>query len=141
MTANNAWLQECPRPLTKITWDNAAIISIADAEELGMVFEEGSPLVGCVNVALAALRDAGTLDFPSFGPFLQHSRRRDLREKLSRVEQVSLRPLEGGLDLGDPAVADLGDLLEVAAPLELLRLGDQPTEAHAETAPPIGSGP
>jgi molybdopterin-containing oxidoreductase family iron-sulfur binding subunit len=29
--ANNAWLQELPRPYTKITWDNAALISPATA--------------------------------------------------------------------------------------------------------------
>jgi len=29
--ANNGWLQELPRPLTKLTWDNAAIISPASA--------------------------------------------------------------------------------------------------------------
>ncbi len=32
------------------------------AEELGMLFEEGSELVPCVNQALAALRDDGTLE-------------------------------------------------------------------------------
>jgi Fe-S-cluster-containing dehydrogenase component len=32
--ANNAWLQELPRPLTKITWDNAALISPATATRL-----------------------------------------------------------------------------------------------------------
>ncbi len=33
--ANNGWLQELPDPVTKITWDNAAWISPADAEKLG----------------------------------------------------------------------------------------------------------
>lgn len=32
--ANNAWLQELPEPLTKLTWDNAALISQADADRL-----------------------------------------------------------------------------------------------------------
>jgi molybdopterin-containing oxidoreductase family iron-sulfur binding subunit len=32
--ANNAWLQELPRPLTKLTWDNAALISPATAARL-----------------------------------------------------------------------------------------------------------
>ncbi|MCS7465882.1 TAT-variant-translocated molybdopterin oxidoreductase [Stieleria sp. ICT_E10.1] len=34
--ANNAWLQELPEPLTKMTWDNAAMISPADAKSLGL---------------------------------------------------------------------------------------------------------
>jgi len=34
--ANNGWLQELPRPITKLTWDNAAIISPASAHFLGV---------------------------------------------------------------------------------------------------------
>lgn len=34
--ANNAWLQEWPDPITKLTWDNAALVSPADAERLGV---------------------------------------------------------------------------------------------------------
>ena len=33
--ANNSWLQEVPKPLTKITWDNAALMSHATAVRLG----------------------------------------------------------------------------------------------------------
>lgn len=32
--ANNGWLQEWPRPLTRLTWDNALMISPATAEKL-----------------------------------------------------------------------------------------------------------
>ncbi|HEX2473725.1 MAG TPA: 4Fe-4S dicluster domain-containing protein, partial [Lacipirellulaceae bacterium] len=32
--ANNGWLQELPRPLTTLTWDNAALIAPATAETL-----------------------------------------------------------------------------------------------------------
>jgi molybdopterin-containing oxidoreductase family iron-sulfur binding subunit len=32
--ANNGWLQELPKPITKITWDNAVMVSPATAERL-----------------------------------------------------------------------------------------------------------
>jgi MoCo/4Fe-4S cofactor protein with predicted Tat translocation signal len=35
--ANNGWLQECPKPLTQLTWSNAALISPALAAERGLV--------------------------------------------------------------------------------------------------------
>ncbi|HEX7002419.1 MAG TPA: TAT-variant-translocated molybdopterin oxidoreductase, partial [Trueperaceae bacterium] len=34
--ANNGWLQELPRPISKITWDNAALVSPSLAESLGV---------------------------------------------------------------------------------------------------------
>ncbi len=34
--ANNGWLQELPKPVTKLTWDNAALLAPALAERLGV---------------------------------------------------------------------------------------------------------
>jgi Fe-S-cluster-containing dehydrogenase component len=34
--ANNSWLQELPRPLTKLTWDNVAMLSPKTARERGL---------------------------------------------------------------------------------------------------------
>ncbi|CAN5859001.1 hypothetical protein BH23PLA1_BH23PLA1_10900 [soil metagenome] len=34
--ANNGWLQELPKPLTKLTWDNALMVSPAFAESQGL---------------------------------------------------------------------------------------------------------
>ncbi len=34
--ANNGWLQELPKPLTKLTWDNVAMVSPATARKLGV---------------------------------------------------------------------------------------------------------
>src|SRR5207245_10189040 len=42
--ANNGWLQELPKPLTKITWDNVALVSPHTAKKLGLspqAYEEG----------------------------------------------------------------------------------------------------
>jgi molybdopterin-containing oxidoreductase family iron-sulfur binding subunit len=56
--ANNGWLQELPRPLTKITWDNVAIISPNSAQQLvGASYNSGAvkgrehyvPVVDLVN--------------------------------------------------------------------------------------------
>jgi molybdopterin-containing oxidoreductase family iron-sulfur binding subunit len=40
--ANNGWLQELPKPLTKLTWDNAALISPNTAKRLGLVNKIGT---------------------------------------------------------------------------------------------------
>ena len=38
--ANDAWLQELPDPLTKLTWDNPALVSPKTAETLGVANEQ-----------------------------------------------------------------------------------------------------
>ncbi|MEW6733378.1 MAG: TAT-variant-translocated molybdopterin oxidoreductase [Acidobacteriota bacterium] len=38
--SNNGWLQELPKPITKLTWDNAVMISPATATRLGLQNEE-----------------------------------------------------------------------------------------------------
>ena len=38
--ANNGWLQELPKPLTKITWDNVALVSPHTAEQRGLQNED-----------------------------------------------------------------------------------------------------
>jgi molybdopterin-containing oxidoreductase family iron-sulfur binding subunit len=34
--ANNGWLQELPKPITKLTWDNAALVSPQTAQRIGI---------------------------------------------------------------------------------------------------------
>ena len=38
--SNNAWLQEVPKPLTKITWDNAVLIGYSTAQAMGLKNED-----------------------------------------------------------------------------------------------------
>ncbi len=38
--ANNGWMQELPSPVTKLVWDNAAIVSPATARDLGVSQED-----------------------------------------------------------------------------------------------------
>jgi molybdopterin-containing oxidoreductase family iron-sulfur binding subunit len=40
---NNGWLQECPDPITKISWDNAILVSPKLGKELG-IYPQGSKL-------------------------------------------------------------------------------------------------
>ncbi|MGE3173310.1 MAG: TAT-variant-translocated molybdopterin oxidoreductase [Planctomycetota bacterium] len=53
--ANNSWMQELPDPLTKLCWDNAALLSMATARQLGV--ENGDMLAiraGTASVQIPA---------------------------------------------------------------------------------------
>lgn len=46
--SNNGWMQECPDPMTKLTWDNAIIISPKLAKAKGFDTKSGDFLIGGV---------------------------------------------------------------------------------------------
>jgi Fe-S-cluster-containing dehydrogenase component len=58
--ANNGWLQELPKPVTKLTWDNAALVSPKTAEKLALTHtvaarggEHGQVLSDVIDIALS----------------------------------------------------------------------------------------
>ena len=74
--ANNGWLQELPKPLTKLTWGNAVQISLADAQALGVedgdvvrIEHEGREVSGPVCIVPGHARGCVTchLGFGRFG--------------------------------------------------------------------------
>lgn len=61
--ANNGWLQELPEPMTKITWDNVALMSKATADKLGV--EEAS--IGKSEVEMVSITvDGTTIELPAW---------------------------------------------------------------------------
>ncbi|MEM1294459.1 MAG: TAT-variant-translocated molybdopterin oxidoreductase [Verrucomicrobiota bacterium] len=62
---NNSWLQEVPDPITKLTWDNAAVMSKKTADRIG-VTHDGQMIsisVGGRPVEAPAFRMPGQADF------------------------------------------------------------------------------
>lgn len=61
--ANNGWLQELPDPMSKITWDNVALMSPATAEQLGIE----APGLGVAKVEKVAITVNGnTVEIPAW---------------------------------------------------------------------------
>ncbi|MCI0702321.1 MAG: 4Fe-4S dicluster domain-containing protein, partial [Planctomycetia bacterium] len=71
--AMNPWLQEMPNPITKVVWDNAALISPATAREFGITQgDEVEVRVGEVTAKLPAFVLPGQADYSvalAFGQF------------------------------------------------------------------------
>ncbi len=74
--ANNGWLQELPKPLTKLSWDNAALLGPGLAQRLGIENEDVVELrYQGRSVQLPAWIMPGQAD-ESVTVFLGHGRRR-----------------------------------------------------------------
>jgi len=62
---NNSWLQEVPDPISKLTWDNAALMSLTTADTLGVTHDgqKVSIKVGDQTIEVPAFRLPGQADF------------------------------------------------------------------------------
>src|SRR5260370_38092792 len=73
--ANNGWLPELAKPISKIAWDNAAFLSPATAEKLGVTHtimsrggEHGQVRSAVVDIALSNRKvTAAAWDMPGQG--------------------------------------------------------------------------
>lgn len=63
--ANNGWLQELPDPVTKITWDNVALISPSTAIALGLAEGKDAKAIAKANEKVVTVTTAhGAIDLP-----------------------------------------------------------------------------
>lgn len=63
--ANNGWLQELPDPVTKITWDNVALISPGTAVALGLASSKDAKSIAKANEKVVTITTAlGAIDLP-----------------------------------------------------------------------------
>jgi len=61
--ANNGWMQELPDPVTKLTWDNAVLVSRRTARDLGV--QNGDIVEIALNSAVGAAPASARLPVPS----------------------------------------------------------------------------
>lgn len=86
--ANNAWLQEVPKPFSKVTWDNAVYMSLSTAQKLNVRNEDvvivdvnGAKVEGPVYVIMGHAADSVTLH-------LGHGRTRGGRIAMQEEETI-----------------------------------------------------
>lgn len=144
--ANNGWMQELPDPMTKLTWDNAAVMSHATAKALGV---ENHDLIKLDykgrSVQLPAWILPGMADF-SVALYLGYGRSK--AGKVGTGVGVNVYPLRDSaalwMDAGATAVK-AGDRYRLASTqlhgrLEWYPVNEAyaPQSKHAEAAPAEG---
>ncbi|HWE22715.1 MAG TPA: 4Fe-4S dicluster domain-containing protein, partial [Myxococcales bacterium] len=128
--ANNVWLQELPDPVTKLTWDNAALMSPKTAREFGVttgdlvdVGRMGPPMTvavlvapghadGAVTIALGYGRSGTELNAARVGFDVAPLRRSDspwnargiILTKLGRTYRLAVTQEHWSMEGRDPAL-------------------------------------
>lgn len=96
--ANNGWLQECPDPVTKLTWDNAAICSPATADKLEVTTGDMVEItVGQTSLRMPVMVMPGSAD-DSILLALGYGRKQG--GSLARHAGFDVYPLRAGAHLG-----------------------------------------
>jgi len=103
--ANSPWLQELPDPITKLTWDNAAIMGQETADEVGVTNEQlVSVSVGGQSVELPVWIQPGTAKGVIALP-LGYGRSDDGKFAGSGFDVSVLRPADGASFVGGASVS------------------------------------
>jgi molybdopterin-containing oxidoreductase family iron-sulfur binding subunit len=108
--ANISWLQEMPDPLTKLTWDNAALVSPATAAELGVEMGDVVRLsVGERSITIPAHVLPGMAEH-CVGVYLGHGRRFGGRiADASGFDAYPLRTSDAPYAIGGARIEPTGD--------------------------------
>ena len=128
--ANNSWLQEQPRPLTRISWDNAVFLSPATAKKLGVKNEDlvkvsvgETSVTGPVWVLPGVATDSVTIHL-GYG--------RDV-SKVSKGAGFNVYPLRSSADriVADVSIAKTGKTYKIACVQDHNSMEDRPHVRHA----------
>ncbi len=103
--ANSPWLQELPDPITKLTWDNAAILGPKTAKKLGVKNEQMvSVSVDGQSLELPVWIQPGTADDVVVLP-IGYGRSDDGKFAGSGFDVSGLRPVDGAAFVGGASVS------------------------------------
>ena len=106
--ANNAWLQECPKPVTKQVWGNTLLVSRADAARLALADGDVVRLTrGPRAVEAPVAIDAGQAD-GTISATLGYGRRAGTIARDIGFDLFALRPRDMAWRSGDVALARTG---------------------------------
>jgi Fe-S-cluster-containing dehydrogenase component len=144
--ANNAWLQEIPRPFTKVVWDNPALVSPRTARELGIDDGEHDGLLGRRAAMLRIESEGRTLDVAAWVlpgqadgvVTLQLGYARRFAGKVAQqgkgFDTYSLRSRNGLWALTGATAKGTGERYELASTQGHFVMEDRPLVRHATLA-------
>ena len=118
--ANNGWLQELPDPLTKLTWDNAALISkqdadhhqLADGDEIAIEIDADHKLAG-IPVLIQPGQMPGTISLS-----LGYGRRTGHIASDVGTDVFPIRPSTHRYSIGGASISPTGQRRELACTQE-----------------------
>jgi molybdopterin-containing oxidoreductase family iron-sulfur binding subunit len=144
--ANNAWLQEVPKPFTKVTWDNPALVSPRTAREIGVDDGEYDGLLGRRAAMMRVELGGRSLEVPVWvmpgqadGVITLHlgfARRfaGKVAQQGKGFDTYGLRTVGGMWNAGGATATGTGERYELASTQGHFVMEDRPLVRHATLA-------